>query len=167
MSGQPAIASLGRGARIVVGVASGVGATGIYAALSIVWVALGFTRPLIDVGALISLAALVAIAAFAGAVLRGPEAIAAIVAGAVASPIVAAFAIDGSCEPNMWVGAGLVISALYALVATGIAALVGDRIGDSHVVERNRVRGAWALGAIGAIGFAGWVVAVMWVGGCS
>ena len=88
-------------------------------------------------------------------------------ASLAAGPIVAAVAIDGSCEPNIWLGAGLVISAFYALVVTGIAALVGDRIGDSSLFERNRLRGACALGAIGAIGLACWIVAVMSVGRCA
>jgi Kef-type K+ transport system membrane component KefB len=90
-------------------------------------------------------------------VLRGSTAIVSTVIGATAAPIVAAFTIDGSCETGSWIVLALVISAIWAFGIAGIAAFVGDRIGDRPWFERNRARVLPILIALGLLGVAGWI----------
>jgi hypothetical protein len=122
--------------------------------------------PLIDPSALILMAPVVVVPAFAGAILRGRPAIAAITAGAAAGPIGAIFAIAGSCDSNMFAAIGLVAAAAYALVVAGLAAFAGERIGGSDWFERNRRRGVLVLVVVGVIGVIGWIPAVATLGGC-
>jgi len=112
------------------------------------------------------MAPVVVVPAFAGAILRGRPAVAAITAGAVAGPIGAIFAIAGSCDSNMFAAIGLVAAAAYALVVAGLAAFAGDRIGGSDWFERNRRRGVLVLIVVGVIGVIGWIAAVATLSGC-
>lgn len=155
-----------RGGRIGVGLLAGVGATGIAAGLGLIGTFIDVDLPLVDPSALILMAPLIIIPGFAGAVLRGRASVAAITAGAVAGPIAAIFAIDGSCSSNMWAAVGLAASAAYVLVIAGLAAFVGDRIGGLDWFEQNRLRGVLALVVVGAIGVIAWIAAVARLGGC-
>jgi hypothetical protein len=93
----------------------------------------------------------------AGALLRGPVAVVAVVAGAVAAPIAAALAIDGSCESGAWIVLGLLISSILASAIAGFAAFVGDRVGGNGWLARHRTAGLAVLIAFGLIGLAGWI----------
>ena len=112
------------------------------------------------------MAPVVVVPAFAGAILRGRPAVAAITAGAVAGPIGAIFAIAGSCDSNMFAAIGLAAAAAYALLIAGLAAFAGERMGGSDWIERNRGRGLRILVVVGAIGVIGWIPAVATFGGC-
>jgi MFS-type transporter involved in bile tolerance (Atg22 family) len=103
---------------------------------------------------------------FAGAVLRGREAVAAITTGAVASPIGAIFALDDLCSMNMWAAVGLAAIAVYVLVIAGIAAFVGAWIGRANTVEYQPRRGVVVLVVVGAIGVLAWIAAVVRLNGC-
>lgn len=109
---------------------------------------------------------MVVVPGFAGALLRGRAAVVAITAGAVAAPIGAFFALDGSCEPNMWAAIGMVAIAFYVLIIAGLASFAGDRIGGSHRFEGNRVHGTSVLVIVGATGVLGWIAYVAMLGGC-
>lgn len=152
--------------RIVVGLSAGVGATGIAAGLGHIGTFIDVGQLPIDPSPLILMAPVIVVPAFAGAVLRGPAAIAAVAAGAVAAPIGAIFAIDGSCAASGFVAIGLVVLALLALVISGIAALAGDRMGRSDWFEGKRRRGVFLLVVGAATGALGWIAAVSMLGGC-
>jgi hypothetical protein len=155
-----------RRGRIAVGLLAGVGATGIAAGLGLIGTFVDVDLPLFDPSALILMAPVIIVSGFAGKVLRGQDAVAAITAGAVASPIVAIFAVDGSCQKNLWAGVALAASAAYVLVIAGVAAFVGAWIGRESTAEYRPRRGAIALVAIGALGVVAWIAAVARLGGC-
>ena len=152
--------------RVTVGLLAGLGATGIAAGIGLIGTFIDVDLPLVDPSALILMAPVIIGPGLAGAVLRGRAAVAAITVGAVAAPIAAIFAIDGSCSSNMWAAVGLAASAAYVLVVAGLAAFVGDRIGGSDRFERNRLRGVVGLVVIGAIGTVAWIAAVATLGEC-
>ena len=116
-----------RRVRIAVGLLSGVGATGITAGLGLIGVFLRVDqyRPPVDLSGPILLAPLVIVPGYAGAVLRGRAAVAAITAGAIAAPIAAIFAMEGSCLTSLYLMIGLAGFAMYALIIAGLAALAG------------------------------------------
>jgi hypothetical protein len=155
-----------RATRIAVGLLAGAGATEISAGLGLIGTRLDIDLPLVDPSSLILMAPVVVVPGLAGAVLRGRAAVIAITAGAVASPIGAVFAIDGSCQANMFVAIGLAAAALFALVAAGLASLAGERIGDSPRFANNRQRGVLILVVLGAVGALGWIAALAILGGC-
>jgi hypothetical protein len=108
---------------------AGFGATGIAAGLGLLGTFLDVHLPLFDPSGLVLMAPVIIAPGFAGAVLRERDAVVAITAGAVAAPIAATFAIDGSCSSNVWAFFGLAAAAAYVLVIAGIAAFVGSWIG--------------------------------------
>jgi hypothetical protein len=158
-----------RGVRIVVGLLSGVGATGITVGLGLIGTFLHVDqyRPPLDLSGPILLAPLVIVPGYAGAVLRGRAAVAAITAGAIASPIGANFAVEGSCLTSAYLRIGLAGFAMFALIFTGLAALAGARIGGSQRFERNRMRGVAVLVVVGVIGVVAWIAAVTIQRGCT
>lgn len=154
---RPRARTLSPWVRVGAGLLSGVGATGTAVGLSLVGTSLDLAIPIVDPSALILIAPVIVIPFAAGAVLRGSTAIVSTVIGATAAPIVAAFTIDGSCETGSWIVLALVISAIWAFGIAGIAAFVGDRIGDRPWFERNRARVLPILIALGLLGVAGWI----------
>ncbi len=152
--------------RIGVGLLAGVGATGIAAGLGLIGTFLDVDLPVFDPSALILMAPVIVLPGFAGAVLRGRDAVAAIMAGAVAGPIVAIFAIDGSCEKNMWAAVGLAAIAAFVLVIAGVAAFVGALIAGAGTVEYRPRRGVTWLVVVGSMGVAGWIAALSLLGRC-
>jgi hypothetical protein len=158
-----------RGVRIVVGLLSGFGATGITVGLGLIGNVLDVAqfRPPLDLRGPILVAPMVIVPGYAAAVLRGRAAVAAITAGAIASPIGAIFAIKGGCLTSLYLAIGLASFAMYALIFAGLAALAGAWIGGSQRFERNRVRGVGVLAVVGVIGVVAWIVAVINQRGCT
>lgn len=156
----------GRGGRIAVGLLVGFGAVGIAGGLGLIGTYLDVDLPFFDPSALILMAPVILLAGFAGAVLRERDAVVAIAAGAVASPIAAIFAVDGSCQKNLWAGVALVAIAAYVLVIAGVAAFVGAWIGRESTVQYQPRRGVVALVIVGAIGIIAWITAVARLFGC-
>jgi hypothetical protein len=111
-------------------------------------------------------APLVIVPGYAGAVLRGRAAVAAITAGAIASPIGAIFSIKGGCLTSAYLAIGLASFAMFALVFGGLAALAGAWIGGSHRFGHDRVRGVGVLVVVGVIGVVAWIAAVINQHGC-
>jgi hypothetical protein len=155
-----------RSVRIAVGLLAGFGATGVAAGLGLIGTFLDVDLPFIDPSGLILMAPIIIVPWFAGAVLWERDAVFAIAAGAVASPIAAIFAIDGSCSSSMWAAVGLAAMAAYVLVIAGVAAFVGSWIGRQSTAEYRPRRGIVVLVALGAIGVVGWVAAVAILYGC-
>lgn len=155
-----------RGGRIAIGLLAGFGATGIAAGLALIGTFVDVEMPVGDFSGLVLMAPVIIVPGFAGAVLRGREPVAAITAGAVASPIGAIFALDSSCSMNMWVALGLTAIAGNVLVIAGIAAFVGAWIGRADTVEYQPQRGVVVLVVVGAIGAFGWIAAVASYNGC-
>ncbi len=152
--------------RIGVGLLAGVGATGIAASLGLIGTFLDVDLPVFDPSALILMAPLIVLPGFAGAVLRGRDAVAAIMAGAMAGPIVAIFAIDGSCERNMWAALGLAAIAALALAIAGVAAFVGALLGGAGTAASQPRRGVTWLVVFGSVGVVGWIAALALLGRC-
>lgn len=155
-----------RRGRIAVGLLAGIGATGTAAGLGLIGTFLDVDLPLFDPSALILMAPVIIVPGFAGIVLRRRDAVVAITAGAVASPIAAIFAVDGSCQKNLWAGVALAAIAAAVLVIAGVAALIGAWIGREFKVEYRPRRGVVVLVAVGAIGVVGWIAALATLGGC-
>lgn len=155
-----------RGGRIAVGLLVGFGAVGIAAGLGLIGTFLDVDLPFFDPSALILMAPVIIAPGFAGAVLRERDAVAAITAGAVAAPIAALVAIDGSCSSNLWAAVGLAAAAAYVLVIAGIAAFVGAWIGREDRVQHQPRRGVVVLVVVGAIGVFAWIAAVPRLFGC-
>jgi hypothetical protein len=158
--------SISRGLRVALGLVAGVGATGISASLGVAGTFLTIDLPLIDPSALILMAPVIVLPAFAGAVLRGWAAVGAISAGAGASPIAFLFTIDHSCNANMFAGIAFVVMAGYAFVIAGAAASVADRFGQSAWIARNRGFATWVIVVVATIGIIGWIAAAPALDGC-
>jgi hypothetical protein len=152
---------------MAVGLLTGFGAVGITGALGFIGTLIDVEVPRFDPSGLILMAPLIFVPGFAGIVLRRRDAVVAITAGALASPIAAIFAIDGSCQNNMWVGVGLAATTPYVLVIAGVAAFVGAWIGRESTVEYRPRRAVVILVALGVIGVVGWVAAVTILFGCA
>jgi len=148
---------LSRRVRIGAGLLSGLGATGIAAGLAIVGTSVDVAVPFVDPSGLVLIAPVILVPFAAGAFLRGPAAVAAVVAGTAAAPIAAAFAIDGTCEAGAWIVLGLLVSAILGSATAGLAAFVGDRIGDKPWFGRHRTAGLSVLIMLGPVGLAGWI----------
>ncbi|MEX1173669.1 MAG: hypothetical protein WEG56_13785 [Chloroflexota bacterium] len=155
-----------RGGRIAIGLLVGFGAVGIGAGLGLIGTFLDVDLPFFDPSAMIMMAPVIIVPGFAGAVLRERDAVAAITAGAVASPIVAIFAVDGSCQKNLWAAVGLAAITAYVLVIAGVVAFVGAWIGRASTVRYQPRRDVIALVVVGAIGIVAWITAVAMLFGC-
>ena len=155
-----------RGARIAVGLLVGFGAVGIAAGLGLIGTFLDVDLPFLDPSSLILMAPVIILAGLAGAVLRERDAVVAVAAGAVASPIAAIFAVDGSCQKNLWAGVALAAIAASVLVIAGVAAFVGAWIGRESKVQYQPRRGVVALVIVGTIGIPAWITAVVGLFGC-
>jgi hypothetical protein len=149
-----------RGERIAVGLLVGFGAVGIAALLGLIGTVIDVDLPFFDPSGLILMAPVVLTSGFAGAALRERDAVAAITAGAVAAPIAAFFAIDGSCPSNVWAAVGLAAAAASVLVIAGIAAFVGAWIGREDTFPYQPRRSVVVLVVVGAIGVFAWIAAV-------
>ena len=155
-----------RRGRVAVGLFAGFGATGIAAGLGLAWTSLEVHLPFFDPSGLIVMAPVIIAPGFAGAVLRERDAVVAITAGAVAAPIAATFAVDGSCPSNVWAFFGLAAAAASVLVLAGIAALVGSSIGRRDTVPYQPRRHVIVLVVFGAIGSLAWIIAIPRLYGC-
>jgi len=154
------------GVRIAVGLLAGVGATGIAAGLGLIGTFLDVDLPLLDPSPLILLMPVVVVPGFAGAVLGGRAAVAAISVGAVAGPLAAIFGFDGSCGANMFAAVALAAIALVALVVAGLSAFAGHQFRATRRVDRNRQGSVRLLVIVGALGMFGWIAALAMLGRC-
>ncbi len=151
--------------RVVVGLLTGVGASGVAAGLGRLGNLLEVHRAPIDPSGLILAMPLIFLPLLAGHLLRRGDAVAAIAAGAVTGPIVAMVVIDGSCLQNMWLATGLFFVALICLVVTSVAALFGASFREDVRVQSPE-RGVMVLLVAGLIGILGWIGAVVTVPAC-
>ena len=158
----------GRGTRIVVGLLTGIGATGMVIGLHLLGTFLDVGTPLLDPSGLIQLAPVVLIPVLSGATLRGPAAIIAIMVGAIAAPVAAVASFNSSCQETLWRGFGLLVMAFYALVISGVSAFAGDWLaGGSRTLAEHRGRVIVVLTALGVLGILAWVGAVAVLGQCA